>query len=326
MERKIIFKCQVGSHLYGTSRPESDLDFQGVFLPSLQDLLSLDNCPSEWTENIKLSSGPRNTAGDVDCKYFSLQKFLRLAAQGQPGQLEMLFAPSSVTLVATEEWQIIQDNKDILLSSKGIAPFIGFAIAQMHKASCKGENLNQINHLIEWGSTLTSQNLNGRLSELLRHEGEITVLGDVEVKYYMNDFGAYQVDIAGRNFDIGIRTKNFIDSLKKLESRYGSRSRAAAIQAYDYKSLGHAIRLLGEAEEFLQYGKITLPRPDAEYLKTVLRGTIEKDIDWSSYLESKIDYLRQVIEPRCTLPSIPNWSKINDLCIQLLSKHIGRLP
>jgi predicted nucleotidyltransferase len=39
-DRKKICKIRVGSHLYGTNRPESDQDFYGVFLPRTTFLAS----------------------------------------------------------------------------------------------------------------------------------------------------------------------------------------------------------------------------------------------------------------------------------------------
>ena len=102
--RKIIFKARVGSHLYGTNRPESDEDFLGVFLPSTDDLLRLQECPREMTENKKVSEGDRNTKGDIDCKYFSLKQFLKLAGEGQSIALELFFVPKEHTITMEPEW------------------------------------------------------------------------------------------------------------------------------------------------------------------------------------------------------------------------------
>lgn len=331
-DRKIIFKCRVGSHLYGTNRPESDEDYYGVFLPSTEDLLSLSPTPrnGELDEGEKLSDGPRNQSGDTDCKYFTLQKFLKLAAEGQPGQLEMLFATDSAVLLSTPEWNKIKANKDLFLSKKGIAPFLGFALSQAHKAVIKGENLNVIQALIEWSKSLTPQQMNAKVVEnavvypeleevVFQTQSEPSVL-----KYYVNEHGYPQVMIAGRSFDVGTKTKYFIEALKILEAKYGTRVRAAAQNDFDYKSLGHAVRLLGEAEEFLTYGMITLPRPDAEYLKTVLRGTIDdSEIDWFEMLNKKIDYVKQVVEAKCTHPEKPRLTEINKLCIEMLKEHLN---
>ena len=112
--------------------------------------------------------------------------------------------------------------------------------------------------------------------------------------------------------------------MKKLESKYGSRSEAAAKLDYDYKSLGHAVRLLGQAEEFLNEGKISLPRPNAEYLKTILRGEIDdSNIDWFDMLNKQIDNIKQNLEPNSSLPEKANWKKLNKLCVEILKEHLN---
>ena len=147
-----------------------------------------------------------------------------------------------------------------------------------------------------------------------------------KIKYYVNDHGFPQVRVAGRDFDIAVQTKSFLASLKKLEGKYGTRSNAAAESDYDYKSLGHAVRLLGQAEEFLAFGKITLPRPDAEELKKVLRGHPDvknSEIDWFEDLNQRIDEIKQKLEPASPLPLKADWKRLNELCVKILQEHLG---
>ena len=133
--RKIIFETRVGSWLYGTNRPDSDEDFQGVFLPSKEDLLGIQNCSAEWKQNTKISNTVQNTKGDIDRKFYSLKRFFHLAAEGQPGQLELFFATPESTISYDPIWSEILDNIGLFLSKKSIVPFIGFALSQAHKAS-----------------------------------------------------------------------------------------------------------------------------------------------------------------------------------------------
>ena len=39
----ILFLCKFGSHLYGTNTPESDEDFKGVYLPTLEQCITGDH-------------------------------------------------------------------------------------------------------------------------------------------------------------------------------------------------------------------------------------------------------------------------------------------
>lgn len=330
-DRKIISKIVTGSYMYGTFRLDSDRDYQGVFLPSTDDLLGLQGCPSEWSQSVKKSAGDRNTVGDVDCKFFSLQRFFNLAGQGQPGQLELLFSTGLLVEQQSLEWKLIVDNRALFLSRKGIAPFVGFALAQAHKTSIKGDNLNLIRRLTEWCRNQSAERLNLSLTEVTERVG-VAESEDVSMVFepgltlpiITNDHGFGVVRVAGRDFDIGAKTKFFMKCLEKLEFRYGKRSEAAAANGLDFKSLMHAYRLLFEAKEFLQTGSITLPRPpdEIELLKKILNKQLPEGFDFLADIESQIDYIRKEIEPNSPLPEQPDWSQIGQLCRVMLGHHI----
>jgi uncharacterized protein len=92
MERKVIFRCKIGSHLYGLNRPDSDLDYFEVFIPTSEDLLGLQKC--EIVNNSTKSSAEdrRNTEDDVDDVSYSLPRFMNLVLANNPNIVEVLFA------------------------------------------------------------------------------------------------------------------------------------------------------------------------------------------------------------------------------------------
>lgn len=324
--RKIIYECHAGSFLYGTNRPDSDQDYMGVFLPSTEDLFSMSNCPSEWTLDEKKSEGERNTVGDVDRKYYSLQKYLNLLAQGQPKQLEMLFAPENMTITKTSEWEIIYNNKDLFLSKNFIEPFVGFAKAQAYKSTLKGDNLNKIRNIISklddmqalrWFNEFT-------VDTLITHnlsEDTWTFLQeyvDVEEVQYRPGVMMSCMKIAGRKFEFTQSLKNVLNKLKELESKYGERSETAAEKGIDTKSLMHAYRLLFESEQFLRNGKLILPLPrtQCEFLLSIRSGNYSAD-----FLQEIEDKLTEIKKIDSSLPDKVDWSKINKLCQQILMEY-----
>jgi hypothetical protein len=300
--RKIIYKAVTGSHLYGTSTPTSDLDYSGVFLPSPRDLLSLQSCPTEWSFN---ETG-------IDCKYYSLPRFMELAAQGQPGQLELFFVPAAQRLISTPEWQLVEQNAPLFFSQQGIKPFIGFALAQAHKSTIKGSNLNIIRQLI---THLEKLALNEPLSSHFSSPDVHAMFSGGLIETVVNDHGFNVLKVAGRKYDINLKTKTFVNNLKELEKRYGERSEAAAALGTDFKSLMHAERLIGQAEEFLSTGSMTMPRPNAEELKLIRTG-VHGRMDWHDYLQDRITKVREISS---TLPAKPDRTKIDVLCMQILS-------
>lgn len=311
----------MGSHLHGTATSNSDEDFLGVFIPGTEDMLGLQNRPSEWTENVKLSDTARNTKGDVDCKYLAIYEFFKQAAQGQSQALELFFVPDEHILIETEEWHEILRNIHLFISQKGILPIIGFAIAQTHKAKIKGENLNKINTLIDALEAVEKAGL-GRtpLNQHFVWKAGSAYLFDTPIELYTNEHGYQLVTIAGRDYDIGIDIKRFRQSLNILEQKYGSRTRMAAASTYDFKSATHAFRLLSEAEEFIMTGNITFPRPDAEFLRQVKSkqyyGDLEVDIN------ARLDNLKQNIAPKSPLQAEPDYVRINKLCQSMLKDRI----
>ena len=137
----------------------------------------------------------------------------------------------------------------------------------------------------------------------------------------MNTQGFAQVEVAGRQFNPGILLRSFIEALRNLESRYGKRAQAAAAEGLDYKSLSHAVRLIGEAEEFLLHGRITLPRPDAAFVLAVKQGQIERD--WFAFLTGEIDRIERDVVPLSLLPEEPDHSAIASLCVSELHRHLN---
>lgn len=330
-ERKIIFKAKVGSHLHGTATEKSDDDFLGVFIPSQKDLLGLQNRPSEWSENVKVSTSARNQQGDTDCKYLALYEFFNQAAKGQSQALELLFIPEANIVTKTVEWDTILANKELFITQKGILPIIGFAVAQMNKATIKGSNLNKINALIVACDERIAVN-DGREAIVSCVEwpgdffegepgGPNAGLFGLPVRIFTNLNGYKMIEIAGRDYDIGLSIKRFRHSLDILEKKYGSRVRLAAQMTYDFKSLTHAFRLISQAEEFIQNGTITFPRPDVNFLLKVKQGLYEGNV--SEEINGKLDNLKQNLIPKSSLKPEPDYSKIDKLCTKMLADSLG---
>ena len=105
-----------------------------------------------------------------------------------------------------------------------------------------------------------------------------------------------------------------------MEESYGSRSEDAFKNVNDLKNLYHAYRSLSEIEEYLLTGKITLPRPDANFLKEIRAGKYNSD--YRTELEQKIHYLKTDVKLRSMLPELPDYENINKLCNSIINKHI----
>lgn len=98
-EQNEIFRTLNGSRLYGTNVESSDEDYASLFVESVDSVYG-----DRKLETVQLRDKPegvRSEAGDVDCTSYSLRHFAKLAAEGNPSVLAVLFAPDSAVTVET---------------------------------------------------------------------------------------------------------------------------------------------------------------------------------------------------------------------------------
>lgn len=117
-----IFRCVVGSTLYGLNGPNSDIDVKGVATPSAEDLLGMaDTARGHWDQ-----SEPSDTV------IYSLTKFYALLAKGNPTVLELLGRiPSECVIHEEPTWVTIRDFARKHFITKAILPaFFGYVTDQ----------------------------------------------------------------------------------------------------------------------------------------------------------------------------------------------------
>ena len=126
-----ILRCIVGSHAYRTSidTPEykSDVDYKGVYMSPKHQVVGIDR------ENETRRFGP-------DDHNYSLRHFARLAVKCVPNVIELQWCDDEVVTLCTKEGKALRDNKGLFLSQKCIAPYIGYAQGQIHKAAVVPSN------------------------------------------------------------------------------------------------------------------------------------------------------------------------------------------
>src|SRR5271165_2458866 len=87
-----ILTIMFGSTLYGTSTPDSDLDYKSIYLPTSEQII-LHNYPKTIHLGRNKKEKERNTKDDIDTEIFSLDRYLELLMEGQTVALDMLFSP-----------------------------------------------------------------------------------------------------------------------------------------------------------------------------------------------------------------------------------------
>lgn len=116
-----VLKTLVGSHAHGLARPDSDMDYRGVFVVRTSDLLRLGGSTktTSWIE------------GNEDDTNYEIGHFLHLATKSNPSILEVFKAP---VVEATEEGLALRDLFPYVWSSKGVHDaFVGYSLNQRKK-------------------------------------------------------------------------------------------------------------------------------------------------------------------------------------------------
>ncbi len=90
-QKRILLKCQHGSHLYGMATPHSDLDFYVVY-------------EFPWKNYRPKKQMDQKIVEDIDTTTASLERFTDLCFKGVPQALEVLFSDSAKWLQYDNSW------------------------------------------------------------------------------------------------------------------------------------------------------------------------------------------------------------------------------
>lgn len=274
-----IIEIKFGSHLYGTSTPESDLDFKGIYLPTAKEIVLGTYKQTVATSRPK-KTNERNTKEDVDIDFYSLDRFLGLLMEGQTVALDMLFCnPSNITSITDEGSEImyqIDTNRDKLLT-RNVNAFVGYAKQQAAKYGIKGSRLDALKRIVE---LLDKLPLYDKLSEhadkfetLVQESKDIVSLEKTPLIEIVNILNTGQgvflphIHVNGRKCAFNANVKYAKSIYSRILNEYGARAHKAHLSGgKDWKALSHAVRVNHEAIELLETGKITFPRAERELL------------------------------------------------------------
>lgn len=117
---RIILLGLGGSHAYGTSNANSDIDFRGITLNMPSDLLGLTEF--EQYED-----------AHTDTVIYSFNKIVKLLLECNPNTCEILGLDEDQYLIKTPLGQELIDNRDLFLSKRAAKSFGGYASAQLRR-------------------------------------------------------------------------------------------------------------------------------------------------------------------------------------------------
>lgn len=121
---KPLFLVVRGSHAYGTNIETSDVDYAGVFIQSLDDILG-----NKYVEQV---NDDKN-----DIVIYEIRRFLELLGKNNPTVLELLNTPEDCIIYKDPVFDMILENRDQFITKVCARSFGGYATTQINKSKGK---------------------------------------------------------------------------------------------------------------------------------------------------------------------------------------------
>lgn len=301
---KIILLGLGGSHAYGTSNSNSDIDFRGITLNSTSDLLGL-------------SSYEQYEDSHTDTVIYTFNKAVRLLLECNPNTCEILGLDEDQYLIKTTLGQELIDHKSLFLSQRATKSFGGYASSQLRRLqnAIARDSLPQSDreqHIFHSVKN-TLEDLNRRYEQ--------SIPGELHL--YIDDA---QTDGLTKEIFVDANYKHF--PLREYEKMFSSMT--AVIKDYDKigkrnkkkddnhlnKHAMHLIRLFMMAIDILDNGVIKTHRvDDLDLLLNIRNGHFQKeDHTFTNEFYDLLAHFEKELErasKETTLPENPDMDKVS---------------
>lgn len=265
-EHNVLLLARFGSHLYGTATPESDIDYKGIYMPTMKDIL-LNRVKKSINFDTN-KSNEKNSADDIDCELYSIHHFMHLASRGETVGIDLLHVNEENIIHSEPIWDMIQENRGMFYTSEMNA-FVGYCRTQAAKYGLRGSRLDAADEL---------------LYELNAVDPEIK-MENIWMRLPINDHcqfvdggvnGIHHYNFCGKIVQSTARVGYIKAMVEGFIEKYGHRARLAQKnEGVDWKALSHALRASYQLCEIFEKGDLKFPLTMAERLKRVKRGEID---------------------------------------------------
>jgi hypothetical protein len=303
-----LVEMTFGSHLYGTHGPNSDRDYKGVYLPSLNEML-LGQFPKSINENSKHDSSKKNTSADTDKEFYSLHYFLELARKGETVALDMLHAPTSAWLTSTPKWEYLVEHR-AMFYTKNLSSLVGYARKQAAKYGVKGSRLAEAKKVLE---ILTDEHTKG-----LKVAQIISVLPTGEHCGVMTAEGVTFYQVCGRKLTLNASVVHYIPMVENFIKEYGDRAKQAeANEGIDWKAVSHAFRAAFQVRGILRDGGFTYPLPHTDFIRDVKNGKLHFMTEVAPKLDALMDEV-ETLSKASTFPESVDSAEVDRMLLYLI--------
>ena len=289
--QKVLAVLPYGSSLYGTRTETSDWDYKLIYLPHREGYYferpETFRVVKRVNNEVRLYTGGAPVQpGEVEFECVPLERFFLDIVRGQTYALEL-----ASSLQREESW--LEIHAQYLLSSKtlksSVSSMVGFAKKQVFDYVERGARHNAYQACL-----LAITSVPAKLSQVVAAYADEIVGACVEVGGHASyNRVSLELELCGRTFHPLTPIKDLQLHCESQLAKFGLRSIKAGESHVDLKSLVHAVRCYEQALEFMNYGRITFPRPNAEYLIAAKTGKIPVED-----IKQKLSVLSQTVETR----------------------------
>jgi predicted nucleotidyltransferase len=294
-----------GSHAYGTSNENSDLDIRGIATNSKRNIL----ISNDFEQVVDVLT---------DTTIYSFDKIIDLFCSCNPNTIELLGLKPEHYLYISPVGKEILDNKKIFLSKKAVHTFGGYANAQLRRLENKSARLvsqSQMEQHILKSIEHASVDFKNRYFTMPEDAIKLYIDSAVQEGYDTEIF----MDVVLSHYPL----RDFKDlwsemhAIVKSYSKIGKRNEKAIEHDKLGKHMMHLVRLYYMCFDILEYGEINTYREEEhDFLMSIRNGDyldgnrqpIQKFYDIVDELETKLDYLKD----HTNLPDNVDWELVND--------------
>lgn len=140
IQKHTIFLTLHGSHAYGLSTPESDIDVKGILIPPKRYFIGFTNRFEQYEGTIPLFDNieqmvkrPVPKDEQIDSVIYGIHKMFKLLSECNPNIIEVLFTDPSCHVMTTKFVDKLFENRDLFLTTRAKFTFAGYSHSQLRR-------------------------------------------------------------------------------------------------------------------------------------------------------------------------------------------------
>jgi hypothetical protein len=281
--RKIV-KIPFGSHLYGTSTLQSDIDLKVIYLPELSDMVL--GKKAEIYKDRPVKENECMSAGETETEFVPIHRLAYDFFSGQSWAIECTFAmldpiTNNVEFFEDRQQQMSLFARELVqrFLTKELNAMVSYAIKQSQLYGIKAERLNALERLIGFLQTIENPtvvrlaDIKNALNTLLSDEIMFTIIKGTNPAHTNQP----ALKVNNNEYPLTSSVQYLLIELNKVRERYGERVKKAQSSEIDWKALSHAVRVVSQAVDLLKTHELKFPLANKQLLLDIKQEKIPFD-------------------------------------------------